>query len=193
MTFEEAQADMRRAYFDGATGVVTSATAWLAAAIAAWASTPQASIVTLLIGGMLIFPVSVVLSKLVGRSGFHAKDNPLAPLAASGTVWMLLAIPIAYGAALYRIEWFFPAMLLTIGGRYLTFATLYGLRVYYVFGAVLALAGIALVMAHMPVGAGAFAGSAIEYTFGAILFFRAHVGAVQQVAAADGAATEAGH
>jgi hypothetical protein len=178
MTFNEAQADMRYAYYDGATGIVTSATAWLAAAIAAWVSTPQISIVTLLVGGMLIFPVSVSLSKAMGRSGFHAKANPLAPLAASGTIWMLLAIPIAYGAALYRIEWFFPAMLLTIGGRYLTFATLYGLRVYYGFGAVLALAGIVLVMAHVSVWAGALAGSAIEYLFGAILFSRARTRAV---------------
>ncbi|MGH8481798.1 MAG: DUF7010 family protein [Nevskiaceae bacterium] len=178
MTYEEAQADMRRAYYDGATGVVTSATAWLAAAIAAWTRTPQTSIVTLLVGGMLIFPVSVVLSKAVGRSGSHAKDNPLAPLAASGTAWMLLAIPIAYGAALYRIEWFFPAMLLTIGGRYLTFPTLYGLPVYYALGAVLAVAGIALVMARMSVAAGALAGSVIEYVFGAIIFSRAKARAV---------------
>lgn len=178
MTYVEAQADMRRAYLDGATGVVISATAWLAATIAAWLSTPQLAIITLLIGGMLIFPLSVVLSKAVGRSGFHAKDNPLASLAASGTVWMLLAIPIAYGASLYRVEWFFPAMLLTIGGRYLTFPTLYGLPVYYILGALLAVAGMALVMARMPVVAGALAGSVIEYVFGAIIFFRARASAV---------------
>lgn len=185
MTFEEAQADMRRAYYDGATGIVTSATAWLAATIMAWLSTAQASIVTLLIGGMLIFPVSVLLSKVVGRSGVHAKDNPLAPLAASGTVWMLLVIPIAYGAALYRIDWFFPAMLLIIGGRYLTFATLYGLRVYYVLGVALALAGVGLVMMHMPIWTGALAGSVIEYAFGAIIFARARVPAVQPSVTAD--------
>jgi hypothetical protein len=177
MNLAEAQADMRGAYYDGATGVVTSATAWLAATIAAWVSTPQTSIITLLVGGMLIFPVSVVVSKLVGRSGSHAKANPLAPLAASGTVWMLLAIPIAYGAALYRVEWFFPAMLLTIGGRYLTFATLYGLHIYLVFGAVLALAGIVAVMAQAPVWAGALAGSAIEYFFGVLILARAKTGA----------------
>jgi hypothetical protein len=121
----------------------------------------------------------VVLSKAVGRSGAHAKDNPLAPLAVSGTVWMLLAFPIAYGAALYRVEWFFPAMLLTIGGRYLTFPTLYGLRVYYVLGATLALAGVALVTARMPVAAGALAGSVIEYVFGAIIFLKAKPSTVE--------------
>lgn len=178
MTLEEAQADMRRAYFDGATGVAVSATAWLAAGIAAWVSTPQMSIITLLIGGMFIFPVSVLLSKAVGRSGSHVKGNPLGGLAAGGTVWMLLAIPIAYGAGLHRVEWFFPAMLLTIGGRYLTFPTLYGLSVYYVLGGLLAAAGVVLVMARLPVVAGALAGSAIEYVLGALLFTRARARSV---------------
>lgn len=41
MTCEEAQADMCLAYYDGATGVVTSATAWLAATVDAWLGTPQ--------------------------------------------------------------------------------------------------------------------------------------------------------
>jgi hypothetical protein len=170
MTLEEAQADMRRAYCNGATGVVTSATVWLGAWIAALQSTYMTSIATLLIGGMFIFPVSVVFSRILGRSGPHAKGNPLSSLAASGTVWMLLAIPIAYGAALHRAEWFFPAMLVTIGGRYLTFATLYGLRIYHALGAALAIAGIALVLTKMPFSFGALSGAAIELVFGFALF-----------------------
>lgn len=175
MTFEEAQLDMRRAYHDGATGVIASALAWLAAAIAAGVSTPKTAIATLLIGGMLIFPASVVLSKLFGRSGFHARRNPLAPLATASTIWMLLAIPIAYGASLFRVEWFFPAMLLIIGGRYLTFPTLYGLGVYYVLGAALALAAIVLVMARMPVLAGAASGAALELVFGIIILLKGKI------------------
>lgn len=53
----------------------------------------------------------------------------MAPLALEGTIWLLLAIPVAIGAALYRVEWFFPAMLLVIAGRYLTFSTLYDMRI----------------------------------------------------------------
>ena len=37
---------------------------------------------------------------------------------------MLLSIPVAVGLGLYNPAWFFPAMLLIIAGRYLTFATL---------------------------------------------------------------------
>lgn len=173
MTFSDAQQDMRQAYYDGATGVLVSATVWLIAAVVAWQSTPQSAIAALLIGGMFIFPLSVALSKLMARSGAHAKQNPLAPLAAAGTLWMLLAIPIAYAASLYKVEWFFPAMLLTIGGRYLTFPTLYGLRIYYVCGAALSAAGVAVVLLKMPVPIGAIAGALIEYIFGFLILLRA--------------------
>ncbi len=54
---------MRLAYYDGATGVLASATAWLIAAMVAWQSTPGNAIGALLIGGMFIFPMSVALSK----------------------------------------------------------------------------------------------------------------------------------
>lgn len=173
MTFSEAQKDMRHAYYDGATGVIVSATVWLVAAAVAWQGTPGNAIAALLIGGMFIFPLSVALSKLVGRSGAHAKQNPLAPLATAVTLWMLLAIPIAYAASLHKIEWFFPAMLLTIGGRYLTFSTLYGLRIYYVCGAVLSIAGIGLVLFKLPFPFGAMAGAVIEYVFGVVVFLKA--------------------
>lgn len=168
----EAQCDMRAAYYNGATGAVCSATAWLAAGLVATFASGQAGIITLVFAGMAIFPASVGLSKLLGRSGKNAARNPLAPLAISGTIWMLLSIPTAIAVSAHRIEWFFPAMLLVIGGRYLTFPTLYGLKAYWWFGATLALAAILLVTLDAPVASGAFTGALIEYAFGIILFSR---------------------
>ncbi len=168
----DAQRDMRVAYYGGATGAAASATAWLVAGVVATIESPVAGIVALIFGGMLIFPLSVLLSKLAGRSGSYQKGNPLAPLAISGTIWMLLSIPIAVAVSLYRIEWFFPAMLLVIGGRYLTFGTLYGDRVYWLFGGALGIAAVLLAVLEAPVYAGAFAGALIEYAFAAVLFIR---------------------
>ena len=161
---------MRNAYYGGATGAVTSATAWLAAALAAAFASPSAAILTLIFGGMLIFPASVVLCKVIGRSGKHSKHNPLAPLAIESTIWMLLSIFIAIGAALYKVEWFFPAMLLVIGGRYFTFSTLYGLRIYWAFGATLVICAIPLVYFEAPVIVGAFTGALVEYVYGIAIF-----------------------
>jgi hypothetical protein len=168
----EAQKDMRAAYMGGASGAIASATAWLVAAIVAATVGSMAGVWTLFFGGMLIFPFSLLLCKVLGRSGKHNKDNPLAALALEGTIWMLLCIVVAIALAYYRVEWFFPAMLLVIGGRYLTFATLYGMKIYWAFGATLASFAALLVIIEASVPAGAFAGALIEYIYGLVIVFR---------------------
>lgn len=170
MTMADAQRDMRFVYFHGAPGAIASATAWTVAALLASLVSATAGVLALIIGGVLIFPASVMVCKLTGRPGKHTAGNPLAPLAIESTIWMVLTIPIAVAVALYQVEWFFPAMLLVIGGRYLSFATLYGLRIYWAFGATLALASITVLALDAPVTSGAFAGAMIEYAFGTALF-----------------------
>ncbi len=176
-TVSAAQADMRHAYLGGAAGVFVSALAWLAAGIVALDSTPSRAVLTLLVGGMLIHPLSVLLAKAMGRPGVHTKGNPLGALALEGTVWMLLGIALAYGISLWRSELFFPAMLLVIGGRYLTFASVYGMRVYWLCGAALAATGLLLGANLAPMAAGAFAGSAIEGAFGLAFYLMQRRGA----------------
>ncbi|MDC0598482.1 hypothetical protein OAP18_01365 [Gammaproteobacteria bacterium] len=167
----DAQRDMRVSYYAGAPGVISSATAWLIAALIALVISPKAGVLTLIFGGMLIFPFATILCKLIGVSGIHSKGNPLAPLAIEGTFWMLISIPVAVGAALYRVEWFFPAMLFVIAGRYLTFSTLYGMRLYWIFAVALFISGWVLLSTSTPAFLGAFTGALIEYCFGLIIFF----------------------
>lgn len=169
----EAQADMRAAYAGGGLGMLTSSLAWCTAGGVAWIESPSAAVIALLIGGVLIHPVATLLEKAVGRSASHAKGNPLASLAMASTAWLILSLPLAYVVSLYRTEWFFPAMLFVIGGRYLTFSTLFGSRIYLVCGAALAAAGVLLVKFHATAITGAFTGSAIEAIFAfLILRFR---------------------
>jgi hypothetical protein len=170
--FERAQADMRRAFVGGATGLCASACMWIAAGIVSLAATPRQAMFALLIGGMFIHPLAIVLAKLLGRSGAPAKGNPLARLALESTVWMLLAIPLAFALSFQRIEWFFVAMLLTIGGRYLTFATLYGMRIYWACGALLAAAAFTLAVVRADSTLAAFTGGLIELAFAAIVYVR---------------------
>jgi len=172
MTVTEAQQDMRRAYYSGAPGVAASATVWLAAGLTAVLYGSQAAVLALLGGGMLIHPMAVALSKVLGRSGSHNRENPLGPLALEGTVWLLLTLAVAYALSLYRVDWFFPALLLMIGGRYLTFQTLYGIRAYWLGGVVLAAAGVALAVVGVPVYVGAFTGAVVEGAVAAVVFAR---------------------
>jgi hypothetical protein len=169
LTVGDAQRDMRHAYLDGAPGVLISGTVWFIASLVCILHSPRQAVWALFVGGMLIHPVALVLLKLLGRPAMHARGNPLGALALSTTIWMILALPLAYAVSLLRIDWFFPAMLFVIGGRYLTFATLYGMRIYLLFGALLALAGYALGSLGASAAAGAFAGAAIEAGFGAFI------------------------
>jgi hypothetical protein len=169
MNFADAQADMRHAYYGGAAGLLASATVWLVASGVARLDSPERAVWALLLGGMLIHPAAVLLAKALGRPGSHTPGNPLAPLALEGTVFFLLAIPAAYALSRFRLAWFFPAMLLLIGGRYLTFSTLYGRRLFWVCGSLLAAAGMLLAVSRAPSWVVALVGALIEYLFAAVV------------------------
>lgn len=171
-TLQQFQAQMRDGYVNGAPGALVSGVVWLIAGAVEIGVSNTAAVYALLIGGALIFPLSVVLTKLLGRRGTHDAGNPLGQLASEGTFWMLAGIAVAYALATLKIEWFFPAMLLMIGGRYLTFQTIYGLRLYWLFGGILCALGVALASLRASPHVGALAGGAVEMVF-AVLLFRA--------------------
>jgi hypothetical protein len=171
LTIAAAQQDMRTAYLGGAPGLFVSGAVWAIAGIVCLMRSPQAAVWALYIGGALIHPIAGLLTRLLGSSARHAAGNPLGMLAFATTIWMIMMLALAFGISLWRIELFFPAMLFVIGGRYLTFATLFGRKLFWVCGAVLGLAGYVLAMRHAAPVVGAFTGAAIEITFGCILAF----------------------
>lgn len=161
---------MRFAYCSGASGMLASAIAWLCAAVATVQASPKQAVWVLFIGGMLIHPLGVLISKLQGRPGNHSKGNPLGSLAWASTLWLIFSLPLAYAVSMLRIEWFFPAMLLVIGGRYLVFASLFGMRIYWLCGLALAAAGYLLVRTGAAPTRSAAVGAGIEFLFAAAIF-----------------------
>ncbi|MCC6072143.1 DUF7010 family protein [Massilia sp. GCM10020059] len=170
ITIADAQLDMRTAYYGGAPGVLCSGLVWLAAGMVALQLSAAQAVWTLLVGGMFIHPAAVMLNKVLGRSGKHNPSNPFGSLAMASTFWMIMCLLLAYGVSMIRIEWFFPAVLLIIGGRYMTFATVYGMRVYWVMGAALALAAYPLFVYGASPATGALAGGGIEVAFAVAIF-----------------------
>lgn len=173
MSFTEAQHNMRFAYLSGAPGIFASSLAWFAAAMVALQLTSDQAVIALYVGGMLIHPVGVLLAKMLGRPGAHTKGNPLGGMALEGTAWMILCLPLTYAVSKYQIAWFFPAMLLVIGGRYLTFATMFGMRIYWAMGGALVATAYLLVTMRAAPATGAFAGALVEMAFAAIIFMSA--------------------
>lgn len=170
MTINQAQANMRDSYFGGAPGLLVSGLVWTIAGLVAAFSGAQSAVIALLIGGMVIHPGAVGVSQLLGRPGAHTKGNPLGALALESTVILLLGIALAFALSRWRLELFFPAMLLVIGGRYLTFQTLYGSRTYWLCGGALAALGFAAALLKFPVAATAGAGGLLELVFAAVVF-----------------------
>lgn len=142
MKFIEAQEDMRKSYFGGGPGAFASGIIWLIAGITAIISTKQVSVIIFFFGGMLIHPIGIMLSKALKRSGKHKNGNPLSSLALESTFMLFIGLFIAYAAFQIRPNWFFSIMILIIGGRYLVFSSIYGMRIYWAFGAILILSGI---------------------------------------------------
>lgn len=166
----QVQADMRFAHCSGAFGMLASSIAWFCAALAAAQASPRQAVWVLFIGGMLIHPSAVLISKLLGRPGHHSTGNPLGSLAWASTLWLIFSLPLAYAVSLLRIEWFFPAMLLIIGGRYLVFSSLFGMRIYWGCGLALAGAGYVLGRAGATPAVSAAAGVIIEAAFAVVTF-----------------------
>jgi hypothetical protein len=170
MTLQQLQADMRRGYIWGAPGVVVSGLVWLAAGLVAALHDERTAVWTLFIGASFIFPIGTLVDRLLGAPGTHTAGNPLGRLAMEGTIWMLMCLPAAYLLSLYRMTWFFPAVLMVIGGRYLTFATLYGTMAYWGLGVALGGAAMAGVMLTWTPSTAALTGAAIEIVFGTGLY-----------------------
>jgi hypothetical protein len=175
MEFTESQTDMRKAYYSGATGVLASGVVWLIAGIVGTSFSSTLSMLTLFIGGMFIFPLSIIGAKLLGRSGKHASNNSLRHLAIESLAILFAGLFLAYCIAQYNVELFYPIMLLTIGSRYLAFQTLYGLRIYWLMGLLLMVVGISSTMLHLPFIYGAYIGGLIEVIFAMIIFLQSKV------------------
>jgi len=169
---------MRQAYYDGAPGILVSGLVWITAAVVCHQLEIHTAVWTLLIGGALIHPIGTVVEKALGRPAKTDKDNALHQLAVASTIWLILCCAMAYGLFLLDPELFFPAMMATIGSRYLVFATVYGRRVFWTFGgSLIAAAGLVYFLAVPPAAAAGLCGL-IEIAFALFVFSTAFKPAV---------------
>jgi hypothetical protein len=137
-----AQSEVRTAYRSGSVGQVYSGFVWVASA-SAWAVwTPTVGILTMLVGGFFIYPVTSAVSRLLGGAGRIGRGNPFRELGVTAPIVGPLCMPVAGAAALHDINWFFPAFMVIMGAHYLPFSTLYGMRSFVWLGAAMWTGGI---------------------------------------------------
>lgn len=141
---EEQQHEMRRAYYDGAPGVLVSGLVWISAALVCYQLGGDKGVWALLIGGALIHPISIIVTKAIGRPAKTSKANALNQL----------------GMA-------------TIGSRYLIFASMYGRSIFWVMRVSLILTGYLVFFAAVTPVVAAGLGRLIEVLFAFLVFSKA--------------------
>ena len=171
MDFQLAQKDMRNSFILGAPGVLISGIIWFAAGLVATFYSFQMSIIFFFFGGMLIHPLSVVISGKMNKTYTQDKNNPLVKLALEGTILLFVGLFLAFTFSQTNPNLFYPIMLLIIGARYLTFQTIYGSKIYWVLGACLLALGMCLILVfELPYSQAAMLGGIIEVVFSVYLF-----------------------
>ena len=144
MDIQNAQREVRSVYVGGFWGQLVSSVIWLAsAALGTWV-TPKASILTVVIGGFFIFPLTQMMLRLSGRPARVSKGNSFhflgMQIAFALPFSMLLLVPVG----LYHLNWLFPALMILLGAHYLPFASLYGMRMFLFLAGILIAAGVVI-------------------------------------------------
>ena len=146
MTISDAQLEIRTRFVGGFYGQLVSGILWLAsAAMAIWRG-PRASIILLVIGGILIFPVTELLIRATGERARVSSTNALRSLGMQIAFVLPLSMPLLLPIGLYRLNWFYPAMMILLGAHYLPFVFLYGMPMFAVLAALLIGGGTLIAM-----------------------------------------------
>ena len=144
MEISDAQQEVRSVYRDGVVGQTVSGLIWLlSAALGTWVSV-RAGVIALAVGGMFIFPLTQLTLQIFGGPTTLRNENPLNGLAMQVAFIVPLSIPVIGAAALYNVDWFYPAFMVIVGAHYLPFVFLYGMWEYAVLAGVLIAGGVTI-------------------------------------------------
>ena len=170
MDVEDAQREVRSVFLGGFPGQVVSSIMWfVSAGMSTWVST-RSGIIVLVVGGMFIFPGTLLLLMSMRRPTSLSRTNPLGQLAMQVAFTIPLSLPLVGAATIHRLNWFYPACMIVVGSHYLPFYFLYGMWEFFVLAHVLVFGGLALGL-FVP---GAFAAGG--WLTGAALLLFAFVG-----------------
>lgn len=140
----EAQLEMRSRFAGGFYGQLVSGLLWIASAYLATWSSSRAAITTLVAGGFFIFPATELLVRYVGGRGPLSSANSLRYLGMQVAFVLPLSMPLLVPIGLYRLNWFYPAMMVLLGAHYLPFIFLYGMRMFAALASLLVGGGLVL-------------------------------------------------
>ena len=174
MTIRDAQRDLRRAFVGGGPGVFVSALVWFAAAAVERSEGVAPAFAGLFLGGMLIFPLSAVASRLLFRREKEASDNPLGAIALESTIAMIGGLFAAWLFIRFQPAYVFPLAAIAVGTHYAVFKTVYGDALFWVLGGLITAIGLLSIFKIAPIPGGPILSvGVIELLFAVLLTVRA--------------------
>lgn len=140
----EAQRQMRSIFAGGSVGAIVAGLVWLLSAVAATTAGIGWGVLVMIATGFFIYPLTQLALRAMGGRGTVPPENPLRELSVEVPLVGPLMIPLVGAAALHRVEWFYPAMMLAMGAHYIPFSFLYGMPQFVRLGIVMSVGGVAV-------------------------------------------------
>lgn len=141
---QEDQREMRSAFLRGFAGQLVSGVIWIISALIGSLGSQSAAMIFLFFGCSLIFPLTQLTLRIMGRPAKVKEDNGLWALGAQIAFTVPVNFLLVGALTIYREPWFYPAAMIIVGAHYLPFVTLYGMKMYGVLGGILILGGAGL-------------------------------------------------
>lgn len=163
MEIQSAQQDVRSAFLRGSVGQAVSGSIWLISSMLGTWVGERPAILVLVLGGVLIFPLTQWTLRLLGRPGALPKGHPMNQLAMQVAFIVPLSLPVVGAASLHNINWFYPAFMVIVGVHYMPFIFLYGMWDFAILSALLIGTGVAigLMLSGVFVTGGWFTGATL--------------------------------
>jgi hypothetical protein len=145
MQVQDAQREVRTIFVGGFWGQLVSSVLWLtSAALGTW-STPRAAIFALVLSGFFIFPLTQLLRLTAGPASLPSA-NPLGNLGMQIAFTLPLSMLLLVPVTAFRLNWFYPALMILVGAHYLPFTFLYGMRIFIPLCALLTGGGVVIAL-----------------------------------------------
>jgi hypothetical protein len=176
MELNEAQEEVRRGFVGGGPGVIVSGLIWSAAALAEAERGVAFGFAVLFVGGMLIYPASLLVARFVFRRAALQRGNGLTPIALESTLAMIGGLFAAFLFLPHEPALVLPLAALAVGAHYFVFRTLYGEVLFLVLGMVISALALNATFewVALPISL-AWCVAVVEILFGAILTVRNRV------------------
>jgi hypothetical protein len=139
-----AQREVRSAFLGGFAGQFAAGIIWaLSAATSTWI-THRLGMAVLFFVSMLLFPLTQLILKLMGRQTKLDPENTLGQLATQIAFTVPIGFILVGAATLYRENWFYPASMVVVGAHYLPFIFLYGMPQFGLLAGLLIAGGVGI-------------------------------------------------